>query len=272
MVLRDALSVLLPALARADAISVIGERQRIATEAMLRVLGRFDVPVAVVPNAMDFDLPPRAPRAGRRVVLVGGVNTWTDEDFLADALIGADVTVLGGDLPGHHSAGYARLRARLPGARFLPLVPHDALGDALATAEVTLCADRRLREAELGSRTRVLLALDQGLRVLATPRTELVAGLVAEGFVDAVETPADVHAALRSPRAAPDAAPLRARWSRERTTAPLASWVPRRVAPGAADALVAMATVRDAALEELAEVRRTPTWRLLNRVHRRGIR
>lgn len=266
-VVDHAVATVLPALARADAVSVISERQRVATEAMLRTLGRFDVPVFVVPNAMEFDLPPGAPRGpGARVALVGGFNTWFDEDLLASALVGADVVVTSGPIPGHHTAGFERFRARVP-ARYLGEVPHDQLPTVLADRHVGIVVDRPIREAELGSRTRVLLMLDQGLRVLATPRTELVAGLVAAGLVEPIETAADIVAALASPRPAPDASALRPRLSRAATTRPLRDWTPRRVAPGA-DPLTTMARVRDAALAELRQVRSSTTWRTLDRINR----
>lgn len=276
VVLAEAAAAVLPALMRADAISVISERQRIATEAMLRALGRFEVPVRVLPIAMDFGLPAGPARGpGGAVALIGGFNHWLDEARLAEVLLRARrraplrIIATEGAIPGHHLEGWARFRARMGDAlEMLGEVGHEALPAALAGASLSLLVDRPCREAELGSRTRVLFARHLGLRVVATPATELVAGLAAEGQVDAAWEDEALVEALLAARPAPDAEVLRRRWSLEATTAPLRAWRPRR-APGAgAEALAQLVQARDAALAELAAMHASPTWKLLDRLHR----
>lgn len=298
----ESVTVWAAALARADAFSTVCAPGRHALIGALGALGRLPLlapgrePIHVLPCATDFPDEPGPARApGLDVALLGGFNTWLDDETLLGGLLLAmdrapvRVKVLGGPIPGHYSGGWERfvagVRASPHAARFqlTPWPPHAALAEELASCHVTVCLDRPGPEAELGARTRVLYALHQGLRVLATPGSPIVRELVEAGLVEA--TPAGhslppgeaahaLAAALLNGGGAPPEDRRRA-WLRERSATrlgePLALWAANPVRTPHAAAAGALATAlreRDRALAELAEVRRSPTYRALNRIHR----
>lgn len=263
-VARDADRVFRPALARADRFSSVSGASRHALLGQLGLLGRLvRAPpgaewVHVVPIAWAFGgLEERAPRPvpGRplRVLLAGSLNTWFDTSMALDGLLAAmdevdiEVDVTGGAVDGHHARDAevveGRIRASRHAARFRwhGWLPEAAFASVLADADVGLCVDRPGFEPELGSRTRVLLYLHQGLDVIATARGELVRELVALGYVHAVPT-GDGAAVARSlvalargevARCRPDRGLLRAAYTTEATTRALREWarVPERRPP-----------------------------------------
>ncbi len=302
LVAAEATAVWAPALARGDAFSTVCDAGRDALYGALGVLGRVPLweagrePLHVLPCAADFGDAPGEPRGpGLRVVLLGGFNTWFDDETLAAglevAMARADVTVevFGGAIVGHHEAGFARFRDRAlrgPWAdryRFRGWVPHAELALLTAGSHVTVCLDRPGAEARLGARTRVLYALHRGLRVLATPASPVVAEAVIAGLVEPLDVASHpgvgggveaLAVALLEPRGAP---PM---WQREQwlaarsvaaTTGALRQWAaaPARSVPApAADALLALTLERDRARTALAEHRSTASFRLLDRVNR----
>lgn len=289
---READLVFGAALRRGDRFGAVSGPSRHALLGALGAVGRLGRSppeaewVDVVPVAWWFgglpERPPRPPGRPLRVALSGSFNTWFDEDTALAALlrlmdeVPAEVEVTGGPVPGHHEAGWARFRAGAAASRhaarfrFHGWLDEAALGAVLARCHVGLCLDRPGYEPEMGSRTRVLCWLHQGLSVVATARTELAQTLAAEGHLvpvpmaDPLAT-AEALATLPDPR---DRSALRARWSVEATVAPLRRWLaaPTR-APAAPDATAALRAV-DEARAELAALRASPTWRALDRLHR----
>jgi len=253
----DAAAVFGPALARADRVSAVSGPSRHALLGMLGLVGRTartppgEELVHTIPIAWRFGgLEERAwrPPGPLRILWAGSLNTWFDVDTawagVAGAMDVADVElhVTGGGVAGHHVGDAARLAAKVrasPHAARVHLhgwLPEPALAEVVATCNVAVSLDRPGYEPELGSRTRVLFALHQGLRVVATPRTELVRELAAAGFVTVVppgDPVAVTRALLSDPSPAPDRAPLRARYSVDATTAALRAWAdaPGRAAP-----------------------------------------
>ncbi len=252
-----ATEVFLPALRRADAFTTIGAPARHALLGQLGVLGRLartppgHENVFVTPIAWRFPgLSPVEPRAYRDgdalvVALVGGFNSWLDEEALLRGLLGAmavaavRVLVVGGPIPGHHEAGFARFVSGARGSpyaanfTFVPRMDGPALADALAGCHVLSWIDRAGAEPVLGSRTRALLALHQGLRIVATARCALAQELAAGGWLTPLgeDDPArDLAATLSGwasagPPALPSTAPLAARYGVSGTTEGLRAWV-----------------------------------------------
>lgn len=300
----EAASVFVPALLRADAFGCVSARGRLATIGALGATGRLArldpaiELVHVVPIAASFGFDPAVtpaaePRGrGLRIALFGSFNNWFDEEGLAAGLLGAidrawnsgriiDVVVTGGAVEGHFGAGFRAFQARIASSphaarvSYRGWVEHDALPGILRSCDVAICMDRPGAEPELGSRTRVLYALLLGLRVLATPRTELVRDLVADGLVTPIErnTLADVLVALAGAASLPraNAGFLATRYSIAATTLPLKRWAadPKRARPApGADALVAVTAERDALRAELAALRASPTWKTLDRIRK----
>jgi len=294
VVAREAAAVFLPALARGDAFSTISRRSRWSLLGQLGALGRLArTPLGeewawVVPSRWAFgglpEGPPRRPGPQVRVLLAGSFNTWFDADTaLAGLLRAMDagevvVEVTGGPVPGHHVDDHHRFREAALASRhagrfhFHSWVDEPTLARIVARCHVLLCLDRPGFEPELGSRTRVLFALHQGLGVVATPTSELVEELAAGGYVQPVPRgdPAAVAAALLTPGTLPDRGPLRERYGAG-VTDPLVRWVAaperRRPAPEAGP-LLELVRHRDALARELARLHESPAFRLLDRLGR----
>lgn len=294
----EAMAVWSAAYARADAFSTVSAPGRHALLGSLGILGRLPLfspgaePIHVVPCAAAFpdaSGPARGP--GHHIALVGGFNTWFDDQTLLTGLLLAmarrpvEVSVFGGAIAGHHTEGFHRFKAGAlaspfaPRFRFHGWVPHRDLAAALAPAHATICLDRAGPEAELGARTRILYALHQGLRVLATTRATIVAEAAAASLVEPLPSACDVGApaaaealaqALLLDAGAPDEASRRA-WlglrSVEVTTAPLRAWAAapqRSPRTDSASVLAALTAERDALRAQVNAIHASPTFKILN--------
>ncbi len=283
-------------LARADAISVISNRQRHATFGRLSAMGRDllePVPCAAIPIAWDLPFPRRAtgtlPAAGPiRLALCGAFTPWLDDETLSAALSLAfaqeprlELHVTGGAIEGHYTVGwerFARWAAGHPGrVQLHGWVPHADLESILGDCHLGLCLDRPGAEPQLGGRTRVWLYAWMGLQVAASPTCEQVSEMVTQGVMHALSgDPSRVSEQLleivhQRPHV-PDAHPIVApRYGPNAITAPLVQWArsPVRVAPSASvEAL--MAAQLESLQAELSAVHHSPTWRVLSRLHRLG--
>lgn len=290
----EAEAVALQALGRADALGVVSERQLYMVQGQLGLLGRLAPPSPTVnlsPVAWHFPAPERPfrrrpARSPLRVLLMGSANAWLDIEAMLAGLDlamaqepGIEVWLGEGDLPLHHPSGGARLRAwaeARPRVRRLPRLPDAELSRALDPAHLGLFVDRPVLEAATGSRTRALFWLHQGLRVLATTRTELCARLAQDGLLVplASTAPEALAAALlrlhdEPWEEGPEAA--RRRLAEElapsRAASALLRFVedPRRARPGRSPHL-GLALDRDRLREELRRVHESPTWRLSARL------
>jgi len=296
----SALAHALPALDRGDAFSVIGTRQRIAALGELGARGRLlgpELPAAVhpVPIAWAFPGTPAAPRQRAasdplRIVLMGALNAWFDEETLIAGLSEAlprdprlEVDLCGGAHPAHPPAAWERLdtwaRSQRGRVRVHGWVPGARLDALLSRGHVGISLDRPGVEPLLGSRTRVLGFLWAGLDVIASRGTELVDSLARGRAVHAV-APGDAHGlaerllALADEDAQPqriDAAQALCarRYAPLRLGAPLAAWASSGTRlPALPSPEQELSQALDAARAELAAVHRSPTWRLLSRAHR----
>lgn len=294
-------SAAMTVLSRADRISVISERQRMALLGQLGLLGRLERPPgglgAVVPIGYTLDLPQGLPRRRRPgspfvIALCGGFNTWLNDEAIATALTESlqalpelSVVVTGGELRGHYTNGFARFeqwRQQSPFRSRVSIhgwVQHDALPLVLSDAHLGLYLDRPGCEALLGSRTRVHLFTWMGMEVLGTPHSELTCDMAAEGVMHATSADGAADAIRRIAAAGSDGkmarcahAWLRQRCSPEQTVLPLRRWAqhPQRTpaAPHLDAILVENARLRDA----LRQIHQSPTWRLMGRLHRLGRR
>lgn len=298
-------SAALAVLSRADRISVISERQRLALTGQLGVLGRL-LPGAppqgvgvVVPISYQLGLARGLPRRRRPgspmvVALCGGFNTWLDDRGIAMALQraldeapGLSVVVTGGAIAGHYAAGFERFdawRRKTPHRSRIVLrgwVQHEALTPILSAAHVGLYLDRPGCEALLGSRTRVHLFSWAGLEVVGSPDSDLThqmatAGLLHPAPTDPRETGALLARLYRDgsdgKMAARANAWLTQQFHPDRVLRPLRQWAqqPERAPP---------APHFDAVLEEnarlrqaLRDIHQSPTWRALSVLHRAGRR
>lgn len=287
----------------ADAISAISEAQRYAVIGQLGLLRRLveDDPVLVgrerafvLPVAWAFGLPSRPPRPREPgqplvVAMVGGFNTWLDEETLITGLDLAfqrvpelRVVATGGGIPRHHEAGAARFAAwaaaRRERVELLGWSPQEALGLALSRAHVGLCLDRPGYEPELGSRTRLLFYAHQGMLGLASTRSPLAQELAAlEALIPLPEgRPEALAEALAGVAAAPQPvaalsraqAVLADRYDPDAVAAPLLAWLedPLRRAPGE-HAAAALGRENARLKVELSAIYRSPTWRALAWLH-----
>jgi glycosyltransferase involved in cell wall biosynthesis len=233
------------------------------------------------------------------VLLAGGFNTWLDVDTLfagVEAAMARDegihLVAIGGGIPGHEEQRHVRFRRAVrvsPHAdrcHLLDWIPTGQLAAVFRSAHLLLTMDLPCHEAELGSRTRILDALERGLPVAATDACELTRGLrpvrefhpLAVGDAGAL-TDLLLRLAANRRRGRPAVRPkrntipwadVRGAHTLETTTAPLVRWLenPRRAPSGAADLGAAHAAEAARLRQELHRIWRTPTWRTLGAVHR----
>lgn len=297
VVAREAESVFIPALLRADAFTTISMRARFALLGQLGVLGRLArLPVGVDPVfyvPIPYEFPqaerPRWSGEGGRlgVMLCGSFNTWFDEECLLEGLLLAmdqraiHVRCVAGGVQGHHTAGYARFLAGARRSRhaqhftFLPMQSDAALAGALEGMHVGICMDRPGFEPIFGSRTRLMFYVHQGLSVIATPICEFSSDLLAHGYLQPVGLgdPMALARALLECRPPPDRSFLRQNYAVQAIHAPLQHWAaaPRRlpVQPHS-DVLQQLLAERDSLQAELKALRSSRSFRFLNRLHRWG--
>ena len=294
---REMLGAYAEALRRADAFSVVSQAQRHALQGQLGVLGRLEkapldaewlhvLPVGFEFGALETQRPTACEKGSLVVALCGGYNTWTDGESLLRGLLaamerapGLQVVSTGGAIEGHHSSTYAVFKSQALASDFSDRftfhgwVAHSALPGLLRDADVGLCLDRAGVEPELGSRTRVLFYLHQGLSVVATCRTELCSALVQEGLIYGIadqspEELADIlvdlceqNTSILEVSKAQDF--LEERFLPSRIFEPLVEWVdaPTRV-PSGVDPSAEMALELAELRAELAAVYASPTWRV----------
>jgi len=281
-------------LARADALSVISNRQRLATFGRLSAMGRDllePVRCATIPIAWDLPLPRRPTRAlpaegPVRLALCGAFAPWLNDETLSAALSLAfaqeprlELHVTGGAVHGHYTAGWERFTrwaARHPERVHLHgWVPHADLEQILGDCHLGLSLDRPGAEPQLGGRTRVWLYAWMGLQVAASPTCEQVSEMVNNGLVHSIfgdpnQVSEQLLRVVRQRPSVPDAHPIVApRYSPEAITAPLVQWAlsPIRAAPGPGVEALLAAQV-ETLQAQLSAVHHSPTWRILSRLHR----
>lgn len=321
------------ALARGDQFSVISPSQRGLLVGALGLSGRLGgsamghelvhvMPASVegiYPAAGDTPLSPEeAPvipldERDFAVLFCGGYNTWLDTATLVDGLLRAmdrDPHVrfvsTGGSVRGHEESTYRAVRERVARSRhrdrfhFLGWVRARALPAVYDACDLALSVDLPCYEAEFGTRTRVLDALEQGLPVASTVLCDLTReiqgvatfhalpfqdpGAVADVVVslaerkrqrldERVNRPPSAEGARPGREPRPHGIPWaahRERHSLASTTRPLRQWVrePERAAAGVPvdfleDQWAELARLQD----RLEEVWKSPTWRYLGRLH-----
>ncbi len=316
--------VLSLAVGRGDHFSVISADQRKVLIGALGLSGRLTASVVgrelvdvVRPSVEGLyrDCPPESPADlitgvapdDFAVLFCGGFNTWLDAETLLSGVLRAmeadrhiHWVSTGGALPGHHEGGYSWFRRqaeRSPHSsrfHFLGWVPVRHLDAVYEACDLALNVDTPCYEAEFGSRTRLLDAVERGLPVAATDTCELTSELrQVAGFHRLEMGDPELLTALllrlagekrrrRSAGDAPSRVPspqpgqhpwstVRARYSIDETTAPLLEWLREpRVTHGAFEADFAEDQWLEIARlqERLEEVWRSPTWRYLGRVHK----
>ncbi len=320
--------VLSLAVTRGDRFSVISRPQRGVLVGALGLAGRLTARAAgrelvhvVRPSVEGLyrDCPPEAPQGllaeiapdDFAVLLCGGFNTWLDVDAITSGVLRAmdadpriHLVATGGAVANHEENGFRRFRRAVEGSRhagrfhLLGWVPARHLDAVFDACDLALSMDVPCYEAEFGSRTRLLDALERGLPVAATDTCELTGDLRrVEGFLPlGVGDDAQLAALLvrlsgekrrrlasdpgtpRRRRAGIDADPTRVPWTEARgrysieaTTAALVDWVddPVRCREDLQVDFIEDQWVEIARLQErLEEVWSSPTWRYLGRVHR----
>ena len=244
------------------------------------------------------------------VLICGGYNTWMDEETLVAALLQAmdadphvHLVSTGGGLTGHNEGSYQRFRRLAERSKhatrfhFLGWVPTRHLDAIYGAADLAVNMDLPCYEAEFGSRTRLLDAMERGLPAASTVTCDLTRQLrEVEGFFPLDQGDSAMLASLlirlagekRRRLAAGGAGVtdelaavgnlrrvpwsfLREQYSIVETTRSLLKWVQDPVTTHEdlevdfiEDQWAEIARLQ----ERLEEVWRSPTWRYLGRVHK----
>lgn len=178
---------------RADRLSSVSERQRLAMIGELGALGRLSaetcgyefgavIPCAVLPPSPPASLPnlrgSRLPADAFVVLWSGSYNVWSDVETLYGGLeiaMREDPTLYfvstGGAIPGHDEMTYRRLRELVEGSdlrsRFLleGWIAAEAVAGYWAEADLGVLTERPIYEGTLGSKNRIVQWLGSGLPV-----------------------------------------------------------------------------------------------------------
>ncbi|MDP6934580.1 MAG: hypothetical protein QGG40_16775, partial [Myxococcota bacterium] len=260
-----ALEAYLPVLQRADAMGVVGVPQRHALMGQLGLVGRLHgraPPIHITPVPYEFPGQQRSARTRSvneplAVLLAGGFNAWLDDRAMTAALEASlssleqlEVHCTGGAIPGHFEAGYARFLEWAGSTRFGDRIhvhgwlPERELGDVVESCHVGLFLDRPGWEPTLGSRTRLMWFVHQGLEPIHNSDCALARELASEALVPVLPDafPGTIERALVHRVASEGAGPaigraqswLARRFSPESVVAPLLEWLH---SPDRADAL-----------------------------------
>src|SRR5690606_6425380 len=108
-------------LQRADALSVVSRRQKLAAAAEIGLTGapeRLGISISVLPCALPALPRDRQPLSTCRAVVSGSANSWVDYDLLLAALGKArrsvpqlEVDITGGALPGYDEQTFESLQS-----------------------------------------------------------------------------------------------------------------------------------------------------------------
>jgi len=248
---------------RADILSTVSRAQAHATLGELATRGRLGHKsfgyelVHAIPNAVseveyrhDFEVlrGTLVPADAFVVLWAGGYNTWTDVDFLYEALTAAMAEVerlhfvsTGGMIEGHDEITFDRFVERAGASRFrdrfhfVGWVPTEQVPSYYFESDLGINVDSRNYETVFGARNRLNDMMKTGLAVLTTLGTEISeviaendlgltsllgdAAAFAEQMVWAAGHPEQLSAMAE--RARDD---VRERFSYARTTAPMRAW------------------------------------------------
>ncbi len=196
-------------LRRADKISTVSDKQRLAVIGELGLMGRLNSKSAgyefihSIPAATDNTrfTPTSTVIRGRLVeshafiiLYSGGYNTWTDIDTLFHGLVGAmakNSTIhfvsTGGQIEGHDEQTYQKFVELIENSDYKERfhlcgwVEFDVLHNFYLESDLGIISDKVCYEAELGSRTRLLDWLRSELPAIVNPISELTYNLVEQG-------------------------------------------------------------------------------------------
>ena len=200
---------------RADVLSTVSRAQAQATVGELATRGRLNRRTLghefchPIPNALaeiDPTPPPirlrgqRVPEDAFVVLWLGGYNTWTDVDLLAEALDQAATASpnlhfvsTGGALEGHDDLTFERFRERIAArpwadrAHFVGWVPTEEVESYLRESDLGLNVDNRSYETLFGARNRLNDMLRVSLPILTTLGTEISQDLAERDLALTVE-------------------------------------------------------------------------------------
>ena len=164
------------ALHRADAMGVISKRQYWATIGQRLSIAAADIPISYVPIAFEFPSPMRN-STGTDILLAGSNNAWLNTKKLTDHLEGHTVHCTGSTVPGLVSTPLPKEWKQYG---WLSTIDLDSVIDDCGFG---VWADEQGVEPLLGSRTRALFYIWNGLTPVGDTTTELALTLHKEGHM-----------------------------------------------------------------------------------------
>jgi|GEM_PF-5449628 len=164
------------ALHRADAMGVISKRQYWATIGQRLGISATDIPIAYVPIAFEFPRPMRN-STGTDILLAGSNNAWLNIEKLTDHLKGQTIHCTGITVPGLASTPLPKEWKQYG---WLPPIDLDRVIDNCGFG---VWADEQGVEPLLGSRTRALFYIWNGLTPVGDTTTELALTLYKGGHM-----------------------------------------------------------------------------------------
>ena len=168
---------------RADAISVISERQKYATLGQLLMMSQEDIPIHTLPIAFDFPNPVQKQESSTKhsnqaqIALSGSLNAWLNVEEIIHKIQHSSFKLhcTGGDI-NHYPSQHSKLQD-IPNIIQHGWVSLPELERILHQCRYGLWVDKGNIEPLLGSRTRALFYIWHGLIPIGSCNTELAAFL-----------------------------------------------------------------------------------------------
>ncbi len=202
-------------LARVDKVSVVSNPQRFSVIGQLAFCGRLNRHtvgyefVHTIPCGIDAEVGENIPENAERIIRgkevadddfvvfwAGSYNTWSDVSTLVKGLEGAmaknprlKYVSIGGGTPHYNEKVFEDFSRLIEQSEYKERfilkgwVPNEQVEGFFAAADVGINVDRRIYEAEIGSRNRVLHFLAHRLPVVSTGLCEFVKDLIEKGHV-----------------------------------------------------------------------------------------
>lgn len=259
------------AITRADAIGVISHRQKSSTMGQLLLLGSAHTPIFYTPIAYEFPTPEKKhKKQTTNILLAGSNNAWLDTLAIQNSVQNYPgiLHCTGGNVPFYKSQNVMQYASE-------KIHRHGWLDDHRLAQIVDDCGygiwvDKPCVESFLGSRTRALFYIWNGLLPIGTPNTELGQTLLDNNALIPFQpsTPLQEYIQRNSVHIHHTQTFCTENFAPEKAYRPLVEWLEKptllvHTTNGIEDCIQENKRLQ----EQLQQIQQTPTWKLLHKLH-----
>lgn len=264
------------AFSRADAIGVISLRQQWATLGQLLLLGFENIPISTIPIAYDFPFQPKPKNsAADDILITGSMNTWLNLEQIVQTLSedsNRKIHLTGGAVS-HFPEGdkiIQKLQTQYPQFIHHGWLAEMQLQEVLQQCQYSAWLDQGRIEPLLGSRTRALFAIWNGMKIFGSAQTELAEFLVRNQAMlkwNGRESPSIVFSEISKIKIPQAQSICQQYFSPDIVYAPLLEWI--------RNPIKIKKQKQNYPFEEnqrlrrrLREIYQSKTWKITNRIHK----